>query len=135
MKRKLWFCLSIACLALTGCRCNDNLKNEYNLYYQYADASKGLEVYAWKEESGKWFTILMEGTNRYKSSQEVKELQDDLPCPIDDMKIILDFYRDANIYDFVVTIVSNPPKEEELTHDKNKSDSDYLYVLAKLGIK
>lgn len=115
---------------------NPKIIEEYKEYYQYEDAMKGIEVYTWKESSD-WFCVLTCGTNRLKTTYEIKKLQDDLPCPINTMKEILKYYNKTFAIPYVAK-VSNPPKEEELSHnfdvDKLKSDNEFLEILLKLGL-
>ena len=66
---------------------NQEIIEKYKEYYQYGEAAKGIEVYAWKESSD-WFCVLTGGTNMLKNTYEIKKLQDDLPCPINTMKEI-----------------------------------------------
>lgn len=141
MKSKLYFCLLCACLLLSGCRNSNytsNIMEKYSQYYQYADSFKGLEIYAWKDKGINWYAVLMPGTNRLKSVQEVRELQKELPCPLSDMRKILDFYRDSGFYDFDISIISDPPKEDELTHDAqliyNNFDT-YEWLYSQLGLE
>lgn len=136
--------LIIGLLSISSCGNNmegNTLKNpeiieKYKEYYQYGEAAKGIEVYAWKESSD-WFCVLTGGTNMLKTTYEIKKLQDDLPCPINTMKEILKSYNKTFAIPYVAR-VSNPPKEEELTHnfdvDTLKSDNEFLEILMKLGI-
>ena len=107
-------------------------------YIKHADSFKGLEIYAWKDKGINWYAVLMPGTNRLKSVQEVGELQKELPCPLSDMRKILDFYRDSGFYDFDLSIISDPPKEDELTHDAqliyNNFDT-YEWLYSQLGLE
>lgn len=136
--------LIIGLLSISSCgnimddNTSDNSKiiKKYKEYYQYGDAMKGIEVYAWKDSSN-WFCVLTGGTNMIKTTSEIKKLQNDLPCPINTMKEILKYYNKpyASLY---VAKVSNPPKEEELSHsfdvDTLKSDDEFLEILMKLGL-
>lgn len=115
---------------------NSKIIEKYKEYYQYGDAMKGIEVYTWKESSD-WFCVLTGGTNILKTTYEIKKLQDDLPCPINTMKEILKYYNKTFAVPYVAK-VSNPPKEEELSHnldvDTLKSDNEFLEILLKLGL-
>jgi hypothetical protein len=37
---------------------------------------KGVELYSWKDQSGDWIFVLLDGTNREKTTKEVKEAKD-----------------------------------------------------------
>ena len=137
MKHKIYFTLPLVCLLLSGCQSDPNkiLKEKYPIYYELLGAMKGLEVYAWKNET-EWYSALLGGTNRFKSVDEVKSYQDKYPCPIDDMRTILDYYHknDSEHFYVSVDIVSNPPTEEELTHNTDTQSAEYIYVVTKLGL-
>lgn len=143
-KRFINAVLLFGMFCLTGCNINMNHKNqvkiieEFKDYYQYTDSLKGIEIYAWRDnEVSDWNCVLTYGTNRLKTVDEIKKLQDELPCPIDTMKEIVKFYHDYFPCPDV-TIVSNPPTQEELsrstTIEQMKNDDDFLDVLSKLGI-
>jgi len=76
---------------------------------------KGVEAYCWYTY-GSWSSGLLIGTNRYKTIEEVKWLQDNLPCSISIMKEILSTYSNYDRTYMSVFIVSVPPIEQELTH-------------------
>lgn len=111
---------------------------EFNDYYQYKDSMKGIEIYVWYDNKiSNWNCVLTGGTNRLKSVDEIKKLQDELPCPIDTMKEIVKYYHEYFSLPYIA-IVSNPPTVDELSHSKTieqmKNDNDFLDVLSKLGI-
>lgn len=121
---------------LNGCVNNVDSK-DFSLYYSYKDNMKGIDIYCW-EERDDWYTGILPGTNRIKTTSEIKLLQDDLPCPINKMKEILRTYDDATKDYAFVCIVSNPPKEEELMHDvqliRNNLDT-YAWLYNQLGLE
>ena len=135
--------LMILGISLIGCNNvqNDLSKDtlsypEYEEYYKYKGAFKGVEIYCF-EKDGKYYSILMPGTNRLKSVGEVKELQDNLPCPVEIMKEILATYSEDDRKNVFVTIVSNPPTEAELSHSvENTEENKKLLILMreKLGL-
>lgn len=108
--------------------------NQENMYYaQYSDfydipvgAGKGLEMYAWKEDS-QWYAGLLPGTNRLKTIDEIIALQEK-PCPVSIMKEIFSSYSEYDRYWCSVFVVSNPPQESELNHPTDKLDPDYIYL-------
>lgn len=108
---------------------------DYSLYYQYKGSMKGVEVYCWNNNNN-WYSGLLIGTNRNKTIDEVKWLQDNLPCPISYMKEILDTYSENEKNEMFVIIVSMPPKEEELTHVPNYDEQrvDYTQLYNDLGL-
>lgn len=124
------FKLSLLCLtsvSLFSCKTMD-----YSLYYSYVGSMKGVEVYCWKNHDT-WYSGILPGTNRLKDVEEVSWLQDNLPCPLNKMSDILDVYKENND-GISVIIVSNPPKEEELHHTPDFSDT-YLWVIEQLELK
>jgi len=108
---------------------------DYTPYYSYKENLKGIEVYCW-ENYNSWYAGILPGTNRLKTTDEVKWLQNYLPCPFSKMNGILKTYPDDGCT--FVCIVSIPPKEEELTHDTqliyDKIDT-YKWVYDQLGLK
>ena len=134
-KRLLAIMAMLFCVLALSCN-SKNVDEKYEEYYKYQDSLKGIEIYVWKEEHG-FECVLTSGSNRIKSVDEIKKLQDELPCPIDVMKEILKSYKDVNDKTYVA-LVSNPVKQEELCHLENASDlkenEEFLEVLVKLGI-
>lgn len=103
---------------------------DYSLYYSYRGNLKGIEVYCWKSDDA-WFSGILSGTDRKKSLNEIRWLQENLPCPLNEMKKILESYDDDEIG--VVCIVDNPALDIDyaITAD-NKNE--YVYVYDTLGI-
>jgi hypothetical protein len=136
MRKKICYLLLLFCMLFSSCQnnSNNNVFEKYSLYCEYENPFKGLEIYAWKDNDNTWYTVLMLGTNSLKTVEEVAKLQAELPCKIDDMKVILDYYRSKGINEFFVIIVSNPPTEDELINSNNISKKEYNFVLEKLGI-
>jgi hypothetical protein len=136
MRKKICYLLLLFCMLFSSCQnnSNNNVFEKYSLYCEYENPFKGLEIYAWKDNDNTWYTVLMLGTNSLKTVEEVAKLQAELPCKIDDMKVILDYYCSKGINEFFVIIVSNPPTEDELINSNNISKKEYNFVLEKLGI-
>lgn len=137
------FFLLLPCLALpillNSCTAgrNSNDSEDFSLYYSYKDNMKGIDVYCWKQQEG-WYSGILPGTNRLKTPSEIEWLQDNLPCPIKKMKEILGTYDDTSREHAFVCIVSNPPKEEELTHDVQLIYSNldtYEWLYSQLGLE
>jgi hypothetical protein len=60
MKTALWFTIAVLCLA-----------HGISAERPPRGRMKGMELYSW-EVRGKWFFVLVDGTNRLKSEEEVK---------------------------------------------------------------
>ncbi len=124
-------CSSISSSASTSI----STKLDYALYYSYKTNMKGIEIYCWENEDY-WYSGILPGTNRFKSVEEVEWLQENLPCPLDEMAKILATYSEEMLKYAPVRIVSIPPKELEITsniNEQNKIDK-YKYVYGKLGL-
>ena len=97
---------------------------------------KGIEIYCW-EKVGAWECCLMPGTNRLKTVEEVRYLQENYPCPIAQMKIILQSYSEEEREYAYVAIVSTPPVQSELAHsydEHERNEAKYLEVYTLLGL-
>lgn len=131
------FLLTFAALTfLVGCNNNEDSK-KFSLYYSYKENLKGIEIYCWEQQEN-WYTGILSGTNRTKTSEEVSWLQDNLPCPIKTMKKILLTYSEKERNEAFVCIVSIPPVEEELTHNNQFeyfSVELYSWVYSELGLR
>ena len=110
-------------------------KLDYSLYYSYKTNMKGIEIYCWKNKDY-WYSGILPGTNRFKNVEEVEWLQENLPCPLDEMAKILATYSKEALKYAPVRIVSIPPKELEITSNINEQNkiNEYKYVYSKLGL-
>ena len=65
---KQLLCLSIAVLTMTVLHhvCSADEKREEKPRF------KGVELYSWKEKGGGWMFVLLDGTNRLKTEEQVK---------------------------------------------------------------
>lgn len=151
MKRKLKFALPILCaLALTGCQTNQSkseategssassevtIDPRFEEYRHVQSAfNKGLELYAWKNGS-EWFSGLLGGTNRYKTVEEIVDIQQN-PCPIEIMRQILYADYEQDVLDMCyIFIVSNPPLESELIHSGIMDQEDLMYLIVFFGLE
>lgn len=124
--------LLLAVIFLSDCYVKESglSSSDYSLYYSYGGNMKGVEVYCWKSD-GAWFSGLLSGTNRKASLDEIRWIQENLPCPLNEMKKILESYADDKIG--AVLIVDNPVLDIDyaITAD-NKNE--YVYVYDRLGI-
>jgi len=93
--------LLLGVLLLVGCQAEK--------YPQYKNLSdfKGLEVYVWSTAENSFSCVVMEGTNRNKTIDEVTALPS---VTIDEMKVILDSY-DTPDSDIFVMPFANPTSE------------------------
>ena len=115
---------------------DNNELEKYELYRNLLlrDNMKGLELYCYRREySSKYDCVLMGGTNRFKTVDEIKELQDNLACPLDIMKDLITIYASKeNKRNMSITIVSNPPTDDEIQHVtklyENELEALYVYL-------
>lgn len=127
---KLFF-VGFAIISLCGC----GTSYDYSLYYSYEDSQKGIEIYCWQNNND-WASGILMGTDRAKAPEEVKELQDNLPCPLNTMREILEDYP-KEIIDYARVIVTSvPPQRHELGGwiDENNIYS-YVYVYEQLNLE
>jgi len=127
---KLFF-IGFTLISLCGC----GEKYDYSLYYSYKDSLKGIEIYCWQNNND-WASGILMGTDRAKAPEEVEWLQDNLPCPLNTMREILEDYP-KEIIDFARVIVTSvPPQEHELGGwiDENNIYS-YVYVYEQLNLE
>lgn len=90
------------------CSCNNH---KYDVYYNLGTP----EIYCW--DDGGWKCVALPNTSITKTSEEINQLQQTLPCSLNKMKQILKTYDDSERDYAFVCVVSIPPKDEELTHD------------------
>lgn len=131
--KKIIFMIPLILLGLCGCSPDPYAK--FSEYYN-ASGKGGIEMYAWKNDD-EFFTGLLPGTNRLKSVDEIKELQEN-PCPLEIMKNIITTYSEEERYYCWVCIVSVPPKESELDHSMENTErnkEDISYICNYLGIR
>jgi len=115
---------------------DNNELEKYELYRNLLlrDNMKGLELYCYRREySSKYDCVLLTGTNRFKTVDEIKELQDNLACPLNIMKDLITIYAsEDNKRNMSITIVSNPPTDDEIRHAtklyENELEALYVYL-------
>ena len=137
-KRILFFLLVlpfISSCSSTSISTGSSSKLDYSLYYSYKTNIKGIEIYCWENEDY-WYSGILPGTNRFKSVEEVEWLQENLPCPLNEMAKILATYSEETLKYAPVRIVSIPPKELEINNNINEQNKidEYKYVYGKLGL-
>lgn len=89
-------------------------------------------MYAWKIDSH-WYAGLMHLRNGCQSVEDVIRIQE-INCPIEIMREILDTYPEKLRKECALSIVSVPPLESELMHNDDINDPDFIYVRDYLGI-
>ncbi len=114
----------------------EDILEKYAPYYKLllSNNMKGLELYCYRREySSKYDCVLLLGTNRNKTVEEIKDLQDNLACPLDIMKNLITIYAsEENKRNISITIVSNPPTDDEIRHVtklyENELEALYVYL-------
>ena len=115
---------------------NDSDNRLYE-YYSNLDTFKGLELYAF-ESADDYECVLMSGTNRHKTADEVNWLQKEYPCSLELMNLILDSYSEEVREWVYVAVVSSPTTDEELSRrvtitDENRELYQYLHTTLNLN--
>lgn len=113
----------------------ENILKKYAPYYDLllSNNMKGLELYCYRrEKSCKYDCVMLLGTNRLKTVDEIKDLQDRLPCPLYIMKELISYASDELKQKISITIVSNPPTVAEIQHEtklyENELEALYVYL-------
>lgn len=109
-------------------------ETKYAMYYEI-DQKKVGEIYCWKN-NGEWESGILELTEKDRTIEEVKWLQDELPCPILGMRDIVDTFHYGYRFWLKIYIVSMPPKSEELRRvvDYENQRFDYIYLYKVLDL-
>lgn len=121
---------------MSSCNTSNDDELDYSLYYSYGDGIKGVEIYCWKSDD-EWYSVLIYGTNRQKTEDEIQWLQYNLPCPLEKMREILASFSDYTRNTISLTIVSYPALRSELNFVKSDSIKEvltYLYIYTVLDI-
>lgn len=116
----------------------ENILEKYAPYYELllSDNMKGLELYCFRRgKSCKYDCVMLIGTNRFKTVDEIKELQDSLPCPLSIMKELISYASDSVKQQISITIVSNPPTYAEITHEAKLYENELEALYVYLGLK
>ena len=116
----------------------ENILEKYAPYYELLinGNMKGLELYCFRrEKSCKYDCVMLIGTNRFKTVDEIKELQDSLPCPLDIMKELISYASVDVKQQISITIVSNPPTVAEITHETKLYENELEALYVYLGLK
>lgn len=131
MKRLLILLLSIsAILLVTLCP-----SIQYAPYYN-AKGGKGTEVYCWKLRDDSWRCGALKGTNRLKSSEEIKRLQR-LPCTLQVMKNILATYSESERKNVSVLVIDYPTSQLErfyTFYSRDQIPETYSYLYQELNL-
>ncbi len=89
MKNILALFLALFCIfSLIGC--DTDLKTKFPEYYNL-DTFKGIEVYVWQTDEGKYRCGALSGTNRAKTFEEISNLEKN-GATAEEMKTILSSY-------------------------------------------
>lgn len=115
----------------------------YETYYSRSASENPLGVYAWQIDD-EWYTGIYALTmSTLPRSSMVQILQDEMPCPLEIMKDILQLNRAASeMYRGYwsrpsLFIVSTPPTDEECIGQANTPEEmpyTYIYLFMALGI-
>ena len=116
----------------------ENILEKYAPYYELllSNNMKGLELYCYRrEKSCKYDCVMLLGTNRLKTVDEIKDLQDRLPCPLYIMKELISYAGDDVKQKISITIVSNPSTVAEIQHETKLYENELEALYVYLGLK
>lgn len=124
-RTRLVFALFLSAILINGC----TTMSDYSPYYD-AYGMKGTEIYCWQIKKNVWRCGAMIGTNRIKTLDEIKFMQDDLPCELQTMKRVISTFPEENSY--IILVIPYPmTKEIYETYDYNTYiSSDSIYHLS-----
>lgn len=107
-------------------------------YYQYClyGLFKGIEIYYYKDLNDEYKFVMMSGTNRFKSVNEVQSLIDNESMNMNILKDIISYASEDVRNNTFLYKISNPVTYEELTHayDPSTLEEDTLLYI-ELGLR
>ncbi|MDE7440024.1 MAG: hypothetical protein K2N23_05920 [Clostridia bacterium] len=120
-----------------GCKSYD-----YTPYYHMVSkGGGGPNIYAWQVDDGSWRCAAFHDLNRGISEEELAYFQNELPCPLKEMRKILNTYSDVareNTIIFVVRYIKETSDSNkffsELTSDKAIPET-YRFLYRELGLQ
>lgn len=135
MKNKLKLCIGI-CLMLGICSsCNYTSETnsiDYTIY-ESAYGVKGTEIYCWEIADNDFRCGALAGTNRNKTYEELKTIQDDYSCPLETMKKILANYPEETRKYASIFIINYPLEKDDFVR-RIPNEEILIYLRNKLGL-
>lgn len=135
MKNKLKLCIGI-CLMLGICSsCNNTSETnsiDYTIY-ESAYGVKGTEIYCWEITDNDFRCGALAGTNRNKTYEELKTIQDDYSCPLETMKKILANYPEETRKYASIFIINYPLEKVDFV-GRIPNEETLIYLRNKLGL-
>lgn len=134
MKRKIITLLTILLMqcALSSCDNQHTTSIDYTIY-ESAYGMKGTELYCWEISNNDWRCGALIGTNRNKTYDELKTIQEDYPCPLSTMKTILSSYPDDARNSIYIRIIDYPLSIDNLGGEM-PDDNTLLFLKNELGL-
>lgn len=135
MKKKLKLCIGI-CLMLGICSsCNNTSETnsiDYTIY-ESAYGVKGTEIYCWEIADNDFRYGALAGTNRNKTYEELKTIQDNYSCPLETMKEILANYPEETRKYASIFIINYPLEKDDFV-GRIPNEETLIYLRNKLGL-
>lgn len=135
MKKKLKLCIGI-CLMLGICSsCNNTSETnsiDYTIY-ESAYGVKGTEIYCWEIADNDFRCGALAGTNRNKTYEELKTIQDNYSCPLETMKEILANYPEETRKYASIFIINYPLAKDDFV-GRIPNEETLIYLRNKLGL-
>ena len=142
-KLKLGICAFLALGILTSCNTQtsnnstsfDNSTSSSIDYTIYTSAYgfKGTEVYCWKIDNDSWRCGALIGTNIAKKFEQLNEIQEIYPCPLDTMKCILSTYPDEVRKSILILILPYPVTKDNY-FGKLPDEETLAFLKGELGL-
>ena len=125
-------------IVLCFCGCG---KYDYTPYYHMVSkGGGGPNIYAWQIDDGSWRCAAFHDLNRGISKKELAYFQNELPCPLNEMKNILKTYSEKareNVTVFVVEYIKGESSDRyfsEFISDKDIPEI-YRFLYTELGLQ
>lgn len=118
--------------SLTSCNTQKTSSIDYSLY-ESAYGMKGTEIYCWEISNNDWRCGALIGTNRNKTYEKLKTIQEDYPCPLSTMKTILSSYPDDARNSIYIRIIDYPLSIDNFVGEI-PNDETLLFLKNELGL-
>lgn len=103
-------CTAFLLILITLCFCGCQ-KYDYTPYYHMVSKGGGGPIiYAWQIDDGSWRCAAFHDLNRGISDEELAYFQNELPCPLKEMRNILKTYPDKARENVLVRVVEKNQK-------------------------
>ena len=129
MKKKLKLCIGICTSSKNTSETNSI---DYTIY-ESAYGVKGTEIYCWEIADNDFRCGALAGTNRNKTYEELKTIQDNYSCPLETMKEILANYPEETRKYASIFIINYPLAKDDFV-GRIPNEEILIYLRNKLGL-